>query len=124
MNRRHFIIKAGKSFPVVAGAMYLAGCDSSSMDGGSSDSPNDEPNVMVIRATSTFDAGHSHSTEIPETDLSSTSNRTYSSSSSGGHSHQVSLTSAQLNTIGDGGEVTITSSDDAGHTHRFTFKRV
>ncbi|HUF10160.1 MAG TPA: hypothetical protein VMO47_12610 [Rhodothermales bacterium] len=118
MDRRTFIIKAGQAFPVVAGAVYVIGCDSDSGGDG-----NGNGNGTTIVAISTVDAGHSHRVEFPESDLASSSARTYNSSSSGGHTHSVVLSEAQLDTIENGGSVTVTSSDSGGHTHQFTFSR-
>lgn len=119
MDRRTFIIKAGQAFPVVAGAVYVIGCDSDSTDDGNG---NGNGSTTIV-AISTVDAGHSHRVEFPEGDLSSSSAKTYQSSSSGGHTHSVVLSEAQLNTIEGGGSVTVTSSNSDGHTHQFTFTR-
>jgi len=116
MDRRTFIIKAGQAFPVVAGAVYVIGCDSDSGGDGNG-------NGTTIVSISTVDAGHSHRVEFPEADLSSPSARTYQSSSSESHTHSVVLSEAQLTTIEGGGSVTVTSSDSGGHTHQFTFSR-
>ena len=116
MNRRHFIIEAGKAFPAMAGMVYLVGCDSNS-------SVDDNPGPMNVIAISSVSVGHTHSSAIPAGDLTSTSSRNYGSSSSSGHSHSVTLAAAQLSTINQGGEVTVTSTSAQGHTHQFTFMR-
>ncbi len=125
MNRRHFIIRAGKSFPVIAGALYVVGCDSDSNDDDSDGDPgnNNPPAGMTIFVTSTRVDGHTHNTEVPFSDLDSTVSRSYNASSSGGHIHTVTLSSAQLNSIESGSSVTVTSSSSSGHTHQFTFKK-
>ena len=119
MNRRHFIIRAGKSFPVIAGALYVVGCDSDSNDGGN----NNPPAGMSISVTSSAASGHTHNADVPEADLNSTSSRSYSSSDSNGHQHTVTLSAAQLNSIENGASVTVTSSNISGHTHQFTFQK-
>lgn len=124
MNRRRFIIQAGKAFPIVAGAVYVVGCDSNDPD--NSDSGNNNGNnggqPTTLRVVSTVDAGHSHSAEVPLSDFNSASNKSYQTSNSGGHVHSVTLSVAQLTTIGGGGIVTVTSTDSGGHTHGFTFE--
>jgi len=118
MNRRRFIIEAGKAFPVMAGAIYLVGCDSTSSE---SDNPgNGNPQYLTV--SSTTNSGHSHTLSLPLSDLESTSAKTYDSSNSGGHIHMVTLSSDQLGTISGGSAVTVTSTNDAGHTHQFTFQ--
>ena len=115
MDRRKFIIKAGQTFPIVAGAVYVIGCDS---DPGADGNGNGS---MTIVAVSTVDAGHSHRVEFPESDLSSDTDKSYQSSFDAGHTHAVVLTEAQLEAIANGGSVTVTSSDSGGHRHNFTF---
>ena len=125
MDRRKFIIKAGQAFPVVAGALYVVGCDSYSDDGSGNGNGNGNGGngTMTIVANSTVNSGHSHRIEFPEGDLTSSSAKSYRSTSSGGHTHSVVLSQAQLTTIEGGGSVTVTSSNDSGHTHQFTFTR-
>ncbi len=124
MNRRRFIIKAGKAFPIVAGAVYVIGCDSNDLNNSDSgdDNGNNGGRPTTLRVVSTVDAGHSHSAELPLTDLDSTSSKTYQSSTSGGHNHSVTLSVAQLITISGGGRVIVTSTISGAHTHRFTFE--
>ena len=122
MNRRRFIIEAGKAFPIVAGAVYVVGCDSNS-DG--KNNANNENNggsqIMTLSAVSTVVAGHSHSATIPITDLNSATEKSYQSSNSDAHIHTVTLSASQLETVGSGTSVTVGSSDSGGHTHQFTF---
>jgi len=124
MNRRNFIIKAGKAFPVIAGAVYIVGCDSNdSNDSGSgNNNGNNGGQPTTLRVFSTTSAGHSHSADLPLADVDSVSSKSYQSSNSGGHIHSVTLSVAQLTTIGGGGIVTVTSTDSGGHTHGFTFE--
>ena len=51
-------------------------------------------------------------------DLIGESGGTYQTSSDAGHTHSVTLSQAQLQTIAGGGSVTVTSSS-TGHTHDF-----
>ena len=119
MNRRHFIIKAGTAFPVLAGAVYLVGCDSASSDDGNN---NNNGSPQILSVGSSFDSGHSHSAEIPLTDLDSTASKTYDTSNSSGHLHMVTLSASQLETIKTGGSVTAQSTNNSGHSHQFSFK--
>ena len=124
MNRRRFIIKAGKAFPIVAGAIYIVGCDSNDSndaDTGENNGNNGGPPTTLSVVSST-DAGHSHSAAIPINDFSSSSAKSYQSSDSGGHIHSVTLSATQLATIGSGGIITVGSTNSGGHTHQFTFE--
>ena len=116
MERRTFVIEAGKAFPVVIGALYLVGC------GSSSTSPSATADVT---STSTTVNGHSHTENVPASDQLHPADTTYTSSTSSGHTHMVTLTAAQLMSIASGGSVTVTSTVSTvtgNHSHDFTFQ--
>ena len=115
MKRRVFVIQAGKAFPVVAGALYLIGC-------GSSTTPSA---VAAISSTSTVINSHSHAVGVPASDQLHPANTTYTSSTSSAHDHLVTLTASQLSSLASGGSVTITSTVSTvtgAHQHDFTFQ--
>jgi hypothetical protein len=115
MNRRTFVIEAGKAFPVVVGAVYVIGCGSS---------PTTPSSTADVSSTSTVNNGHTHTASIPASDQLHPTDMTYTSSSSQSHTHMLTLTAAQLSTIGGGGSVTVTSTvstTTGSHTHDFTF---
>jgi len=116
MKRRVFVIQAGKAFPVVAGALYLIRC------GSSTTSPSA---VADISSTSTVVNSHSHSVGVPASDQLHPANTTYTSSTSSAHEHMVTLTASQLSNLASGGSVTITSTVNTvtgTHQHDFTFQ--
>ncbi len=116
MERRVFVIQAGKAFPVVAGALYLIGC------GSSTTSPSA---VADISSTSTIVNSHSHSVGVPASDQLHPANTIYTSSTSSAHDHMVTLTASQLSTLASGGSVTVTSTVNSvtgSHQHDFTFQ--
>jgi hypothetical protein len=115
MERRTFVIEAGKAFPVVVGALYLFGCGS----------PTSPSAVAEITSNSTVVNGHSHSANVPASDQLHPADTTYTSSMSLSHAHMVTLTAAQLSAIASGGSVTVTStasSVSGNHQHDFTFQ--
>ena len=115
MDRRVFVIEAGKAFPVVAGALYLIGC------GKSSTSPSA---VADVQSSSTVVNNHTHTENVPASDQLHPATTTYTSSTDAGHNHMVTLTASQLSTLASGGSVTVTSTASAvtgAHTHDFTF---
>src|SRR5262245_26702761 len=116
MERRVFLIEAGKAFPVVMGALYFIRC------GGSSTSPS---SVADVQAVSTVVNAHSHSANVPASDQLHPADTTYTSSSDAGHNPMVTLTADQLRTIAAGGSVTVTSTRSVvtgNHAHDFTFQ--
>jgi uncharacterized lipoprotein YajG len=116
MDRRVFVIEAGKAFPIVAGALYLIGC------GSSSTSPS---TVADVSSTSTNVNGHTHTVNVPASDQLHPADMTYTSSNESAHTHMVTLTASQLSTLASLGAVTVTSTSSAvtgNHTHSFTFQ--
>src|SRR5262245_58473716 len=97
MDRRVFVIAAGKAFPIVAGALYVSGCHSST-------APS---TVADVKSTSTVVNSHSHTANVPASDELHPKDTTYTSSTDAGHDHMVTLTASQLSTIASGGSVTI-----------------
>lgn len=118
MKRRTFVIEAGKAFPVVAGAIYLIGCGSSST----------APSAYAdVSSTSTLVNGHTHTENVPASDQhqQNPADMTYTSSTTLSHVHMVTLTGSQLASLGSGGSVTVTSTVSAvtgTHQHDFTFQ--
>jgi len=115
MKRRTFVIEAGKAVPVVIGALYVIGC------GNSSTAPSA---FAEVSSTSTTVNGHNHIANIPASDQQKPADMTYTSSSSLNHTHMVTLTAAQLSSLGLGGSFTVTatvSTVTGNHAHDFTF---
>jgi hypothetical protein len=115
MDRRTFVIEAGKAFPVVIGALYVIGC------GDNSTAPSA---YAAVSATSTTVNGHNHTVGIPASDQQKPADTTYTSSSTLDHAHMVRLTASQLSGLGLGGSVTVTSTSSpvtGNHSHDFTF---
>ena len=116
MNRRVFILEAGKAVPVVIGALYIVGCG-----GNSTTSPSATADVQ---ATSTVSNGHSHSANVPASDQLKTVAVVYTTTNVLAHDHQVTLSASQLASLAAGGSVTVTTTSSATtgvHTHDFTF---
>lgn len=116
MDRRVFVIQAGQAFPIVAGALYLVGC------GSSTTSPS---TVADVSSTSTAVNSHTHTANVPASDQMHPTDTTYTSSTDSAHNHLVTLTANQLTMIASGGAVTVTSTVSTvtgNHTHDFTFQ--
>ena len=117
MNRRVFVIEAGKAFPAVVGALYLIGC--------SDNSPSSPSATADITSVSTVNNAHTHTIGVPASDQMKAVTTTYTSSNTSAHDHQVTLSASQLSTLASGGAVTVTSTNSAvtgNHTHDFTFQ--
>ena len=118
VDRRLFVIAAGKAFPVIAGALYVISC-------GDDSSPTTPSGVADILSMSTVVNAHTHTVNLPASDQLRPADTTYTSSSSSSHVHTVTLTASQLSTLASGGSVTVTSSvstTTGNHQHDFTFQ--
>ena len=101
---------------IAIGALYLAACGDSAVAPSS---------VSDLSATSTVVNAHSHTVNVPSSDQMKPADTTYTTSSSAGHTHTVTLTAAQLASIAAGGTVTVTTSVNAttgNHTHDFVLQ--
>ena len=117
VDRRTFVIEAGKAFPVVLGAPYVVGCGESG--------PTNPSTIADVSSTSTVLNAHSHSANVPASDQLHPADATYTSSSSLSHVHMVTLSANQLSTIASGGSVIVTSTSSTvtgNHAHDFTFQ--
>ncbi|HET9830861.1 MAG TPA: hypothetical protein VFP91_04110 [Vicinamibacterales bacterium] len=116
MQRRVFLIQAGKAVPAVVGAIYMISCGDSTV------APSA---VASISSVSTTVNGHTHDVGIPASDQMKGTTTTYTTSATLSHDHMVTLSSSQLTTLGQGGSVTVTSTSSTvtgNHTHDFTFQ--
>ena len=115
VERRTFLVRAGKAFPVVVAALYLIDC------GG----PTAPSSVADVASDSTVVNGHSHTVNVSASDQLHPASTTYTSSTASAHTHMVSLTADQLSTIASGGSITISSTASTvtgNHRHDFTFR--
>ena len=78
-----------------------------------------------VTLTSSVNAGHSHDVTISGADIESppAADKTIDTTYSAGHRHTITLTPQDYESIKNGGEVTVTSSSVGGHTHTFVIKR-
>ena len=120
MDRRKFLIGLGIALIAGPAAISLKGC------GGSSSSDNTAAPANSFSVTSNPDnTGHTHNVVILFADLTTppSGGKTYTSTISGGHVHQITLTQQQLTDINNGGTDSVTSTIDGGHSHEWTIKK-
>jgi hypothetical protein len=116
IGRRAFLRRAGGGFAVLT--LTVLGC-------GGGDDPPDFQCTAGLASTSSNVAEHVHRLCVPYADLESPpqAGQTYMTSTDGNHIHLVTLTFQQLTQIGQGMEVTVTSSINSGHSHDHTLRR-
>lgn len=78
-----------------------------------------------ITVTSSVNSGHSHDVTISGADIDNppAADKTLDTTYSAGHIHTITLTPQDYESIKSGSEVTVTSSLNAGHTHTFVIKK-
>lgn len=118
MDRRDFIVKSAAllALPLI---FQQIGCDSST----SSTTTDNETEDTDFTVTSSVYNGHSHIVNILYDDIENPppSNNTLTSSSTN-HTHQITLTPTNYQTLKDGGTVLKTSTTNGGHNHTFSIK--
>jgi hypothetical protein len=119
MERRAFLTQLGTIILILPAARLISGCGTSSPTPSNPPSgPTSTPPPGQLTFTSSVVLDHTHTFGIMVTAISSppAAGRTTS-----GHSHVVTLSQMDLQTIEGGGTVTSTTSSAEGHTHTFTF---
>ena len=104
---------------LVLGVMLAVLLSAGVLSCGKSASPGD------ITVTSSVSAGHSHQVTISGADINNppTGGKTISTTYVNSHTHTITLTQQDYQTIKNGGTVTVTTSEVNGHTHTFTIKK-
>ncbi len=89
---------------------------------GKSTSPGD---ITVTSSVSSVTGDHSHQVTISGSDIDNppAGGRTITTTYVNYHSHTITLTQQDFQTIKDGGTVNVTTSEASGHTHTFTIKK-
>lgn len=112
ITRKRFLSAVGTGTVV----LWLQGCGGG---GGGSDDDNDPPQSCGASGAS-IAGNHGHSLTIPEADLNSATDKTYSIQGSAGHDHTVTITAAQLASLKAGQTVVVNSTTAASHMHAVT----
>jgi hypothetical protein len=82
---------------------------------------NPQPGGQSCGSSGSAIAGnHGHMLTIPASDLTATTDRTYDITGTANHAHTVTFTPAQLQALGAGQSVMVTSSTDSAHDHVVT----
>jgi len=125
MDRKTFLIKTAGALLLATPAYVLISCSSSSSgsdDYGSNDDGNDnyDPNCLENGARGSVSANHGHSLTVSSADVNSGVEKTYSIAGTAGHSHNVTVTVANFNTLKNNQQISIGSTTTDAHTHQVT----
>jgi len=106
MDRRSFLLRVGGAVIAIPAILHATACSGDDEPGGAS--PDSAP-ATSFTAMGTL-SGHTHEIEIQCADLSS-GGVTYTSTSTNGHTHDVTLSADQLADIAAGVTVTVNTTD-------------
>ena len=82
--------------------------------------PDAPPNSSCATTNSTISANHGHTATVPAADVMAGVDKMYNIKGASAHPHMITITAAQFAMLRAGTPVTVTSSNDAGHTHNVT----
>lgn len=115
MNRKSFIKKATISMFAFVPFMSWIGCSS---DDDNTPPPNGSgPDCLGNGTNTLIGSNHGHSITVPKVDVENGSEKIYNIQGSSGHSHTVTVTAADFAALQSNQSVTISSTQDSGHTH-------
>ena len=106
-------------------AYSLVSCSSSD---DSSDNPDPDPNpngqadCLDNGTLSTIGSNHGHSLTVSTADVQAGAAKTYSIQGTSGHDHNVTLSAADFTQLQSNNTVTVSSTNDDGHTHSVTVR--
>jgi hypothetical protein len=119
MKRKTFIKKTVGALILAAPASMLLNC-SNSDDSESNNNQSNEPNC-IQNGTNTYISGnHGHSLTVSVADVNAGVDKTYNIAGSAGHSHEITVTSANFSTLSNNNQVVVSSTTENGHTHSVT----
>jgi hypothetical protein len=117
LDRREFTLQSAMAI-LSAATITISGCG-----GGSSPapSPSPNPNPGGGDVSGAIDANHGHTASISAATLMAGNAIQLDIRGGADHPHTVSLTAAEVTTIGARQRVAKTSTNDQGHSHTVTF---
>jgi hypothetical protein len=124
-GRREMIrtLASGSLIALPAG-LFLVSCSSDDDDDATGAAPQKDGTKLVY--TSSNVGGHTHTFGLEMSAIATppAAGVSGSTSSDSAHTHEVSISSEQLQGVGAGESVQVTTSSVSGHTHMFTFVNV
>ena len=85
--------------------------------------PSDDPGAARCADSpprASIGTNHGHRLQIPREDVETAQPKSYDIRGSSGHPHTVNVSAADFSALSGGGSISLTSSNDAGHTHTVT----
>lgn len=122
MDRKTFIKKTSAGILIGIPAVSLLSCSGS--DDGSSPNPDQTPqgNCAQNGTVSSIGANHGHNLTVSKEDVNAGTQKTYtlSQATTDQHIHEVTISQSEFNTLKSNGRISVSSTNQAGHTHAVT----
>ena len=122
MERKQFLVHVTGAMGLMPLLVTQIGCDNPyDADEDKGTSGNGAASFTV---TSSNGTGHTHNITIPLADVNTPpdSDKTLPTSSNDYHTHSITLSKGDFESLADGQTVLKTSSSSGGHTHSFSIK--
>jgi hypothetical protein len=114
LTRREFTVESALAI-LTAATITISGCGDDD-----DDNPTSNPTPATNRM-GTVSANHGHVAEVTGAQITARNNVSVNIQGTAPHQHTIEVTGAQLTTIGNGGQVVVTSTTDNAHNHTVTF---
>lgn len=123
MDRKTFIQKTFGLVLIAIPSYAFLNCSTSDDSGGDNNSGgnNGSTDCMENGATaSSISSNHGHNLTVSSIDILAGVDRVYGIQGSSGHTHEITVTSANFNTLQTNQQITVSSSNSDGHSHSVT----
>lgn len=119
MDRKTFIKKMAGTLLIGIPVYSMLGCSSS--DDGNNQPPNNTTKDCLANGTqSSIGTNHGHTLQVSVADVQSGAEKQYSIQGSSGHSHNITVSSANFDSLKSNQQIQVTSSTGDSHTHSVT----
>ena len=118
MNRKTFLKKTAGAMLVAVPAYSILGCSSSDNGSETPDpDPKSEADCIANGTAASIGGNHGHTITVSKADVQAALDKTYAIQGSSGHGHSCTLTAANFNSLKSKTAISVTSTNDDGHTH-------
>ena len=116
LTRREFTVESALAI-LSAATITISGCG----DDDNNSNPTTNPTPQSGNRMGTVSANHGHVAEVTTAQITARNTVSVNITGTATHPHTIEVTGAQLTTIGNNGQVVVTSTTDSGHNHTVTF---
>lgn len=117
MDRKTFIQKSVGAMLIATPAFSLLACSSSDDSGDETPKQNADADCLANGTATSIGGNHGHSLTVSKADVQAGTAKNYSIQGASGHNHTINLTAANFTTLKNNTAISVTSSNDDGHTH-------